>query len=67
MPPRCIIGRNHKWYIYCLFAYLDICWAFQIIIYAYFMSGDKYVLSYGQVRTPLYAVYHRMPIEYSPV
>jgi len=65
-PSRCVIDRNHKWYIYCLFAYLDISWAQRIVSLAILASQGEYVLSYGQVRVPLCAVYHRMFIEYPP-
>ena len=66
-PSRCIIDRNHKWCIYSLFAYFDICWALNVIALSILLSENRYVLSYGQVQTSLCVVYHRMFIEYSPV
>ena len=66
-PSRCTIDRNHKWCIYYLFAFLDASWAFQVLYSAVVMTGYGYVLSYGQVRILLCAVYHRMPIKYLPV
>lgn len=68
MLSRCMIDRNHKWIIYCFFAYLDIGWGTRVIGTALNASWDDgYVLSYGQVWIPLCAFYHRIPIEYPPV
>ena len=46
------MNRNHRWFIYSLFAYFDCAWAYNVISSAVAASGDRYVLSYGQVRVP---------------
>ena len=65
---RRTIGNHHKWCVYCLFAYFDVTWVYQVIVFAVDVSGKGYVLSYGQV-CPLLcgAVDRRMRIEYLPV
>ena len=66
-PSRCIIDRNHEWCISYLLAYFDISWAYRVIFPAALAAKFEYVLSYGQVRTSLCIVDHRMLIEYLPV
>lgn len=47
---RRTIDRNHKWWVYSLFAYLDFCWTWAVIGYtARASTSIGYVLSYGQV------------------
>ena len=53
---RCIIDRNHKWFIYTVFASADSGWALSVISSSNGNFSDSYVLSYGQVRLHLYAV-----------
>ena len=48
MPFRCTIDRNHKWWVYILFAYLDCWWAVRAISGAV-DEFEGYELSYGQV------------------
>jgi len=52
----CTIDRNHKWWIYCLFGYLDVGWTYQVISLAIPAPEDKYVVSYGQVLSLFFAV-----------
>ena len=66
-PSRFVVDRNHKWYTYSLFAYLDITWAYLVITSTVFATLEGYVLSYGQVWLPLCAVDDRIPTEYPPV
>jgi hypothetical protein len=48
-PSRCTVDRHHKWCVYFLFAYLDYCWAYRVILSAIRAAQGGYVLSYGQV------------------
>jgi len=52
--PRCTIDRNHTWYTYCLFGYLDISWVLQVTSAIAGPLGANRV-SYGQV-WPLFAL-----------
>ena len=47
---RRTVNCNHKWWMYALLAYLDVCWTFWVVYYSVAASnGYGYVLSYGQV------------------
>lgn len=52
-PLRYSLNHNHKWCLYLVFAYLDGGWASQVISSAISATGKGYVLSYGQVWSPL--------------
>ena len=51
--PRCAIDHNHKWFVYIIFGYFDISWAYKLIDVSVYANWEGYVLSYGQVRLPL--------------
>lgn len=48
---RCLVDRNHKWWVYSLFAYLDCRWTIRVIA-SIAKPLDEYELSYGQVLLP---------------
>ncbi|KAF9785399.1 hypothetical protein BJ322DRAFT_827653 [Thelephora terrestris] len=52
----CSIDGNHKWFLYLLFAYIDIGWAFNVMVWVFDSYVDGYILSYGQVLSVFSAI-----------
>ena len=44
-------NKDHKWFIYCLFFWLDLSWSYRIIS-ASINASEGYQLTYGQVCLP---------------